>query len=184
MLLFEKRELILDNINQLFHIPDLVSELYVNYDCDLYCVNLFEELCKALSKVSGEWVYVHLTASVHDRILIYNGVNKRHVEFALYFIPPPFISCIFYNILFYWSNFKPSIQALSYISYCKNWLSHAQLLKRFPPVAQSQGSQARGTRLLGPPSQLGPKPVLANCELFLVTCKKNRWQTCLFIWCV
>ena len=54
MLLFEKRELILDNINQLFHIPDLVSELYVNYDCDLYCVNLFEELCKALSKVSGE----------------------------------------------------------------------------------------------------------------------------------
>jgi brefeldin A-resistance guanine nucleotide exchange factor 1 len=54
VLLFEKRELILDNINQLFHIPDLVSELYVNYDCDLYCVNLFEELCKALSKVSGE----------------------------------------------------------------------------------------------------------------------------------
>ena len=51
ILLFEKRELILDNINQLFHIPSLVSEIYVNYDCDLYCVNLFEELCKALSKV-------------------------------------------------------------------------------------------------------------------------------------
>ena len=57
VLLFEKRELILDNINQLFHIQNLVSELYVNYDCDLYCVNIFEELCKALSKVSGEGLY-------------------------------------------------------------------------------------------------------------------------------
>lgn len=36
---------------QLFHVPNLVSELYVNYDCDIYCINLFEELCKALSKV-------------------------------------------------------------------------------------------------------------------------------------
>lgn len=26
-------------------------ELYLNYDCDIYSTNVFEELCKLLSKV-------------------------------------------------------------------------------------------------------------------------------------
>lgn len=78
---YEKRELILDAINQvilpckicdecavnllvvintfillypffqLFRVPNLVMELYLNYDCDIYSTNVFEELCKLLSKV-------------------------------------------------------------------------------------------------------------------------------------
>ena len=36
---------------QLFHVPNLVMELYLNYDCDIYSTNVFEELCKLLSKV-------------------------------------------------------------------------------------------------------------------------------------
>ncbi|XP_035213232.1 Golgi-specific brefeldin A-resistance guanine nucleotide exchange factor 1-like isoform X2 [Stegodyphus dumicola] len=47
---YEQREISLDCIAQLWRIPGLVTELYINYDCDLYCSNLFEELTKMLSK--------------------------------------------------------------------------------------------------------------------------------------
>ena len=36
----------------MFHIPYLVPELYLNYDCDIHCSNLLEDFCKVLSKVS------------------------------------------------------------------------------------------------------------------------------------
>jgi len=49
---YEVRELALEAIVQLWRIPGLVTELYLNYDCDLYCSNLFEDLTKLLSKVS------------------------------------------------------------------------------------------------------------------------------------
>ena len=39
---------------QLFRVPNLVMELYLNYDCDIYSTNVFEELCKLLSKVGKE----------------------------------------------------------------------------------------------------------------------------------
>jgi hypothetical protein len=42
---------ILETVVQLWRIPGLVTELYLNYDCDLYCPNLYEELTKLLSKV-------------------------------------------------------------------------------------------------------------------------------------
>ena len=48
---YEMREIALESIVQLWRIPGLVTELYLNYDCDLYCSNLFEELTKLLSKV-------------------------------------------------------------------------------------------------------------------------------------
>jgi len=41
----------LDSVVQLWRIPGFVTELYLNYDCDLYCPNLFEDLTKLLSKV-------------------------------------------------------------------------------------------------------------------------------------
>ncbi|CAG0901854.1 unnamed protein product [Darwinula stevensoni] len=47
---YEQREVALDSIVQLWRIPGLVTELYVNYDCDLNCSNLFEDLTKLLSK--------------------------------------------------------------------------------------------------------------------------------------
>jgi brefeldin A-resistance guanine nucleotide exchange factor 1 len=40
-----------DVIVRLWRIPGFVTELYLNYDCDLYCTNLFEDLTKMLSKV-------------------------------------------------------------------------------------------------------------------------------------
>lgn len=47
---YEQKEISLDCITQLWRIPGLVTELYINYDCDLYCSNLYEDLTKMLSK--------------------------------------------------------------------------------------------------------------------------------------
>ncbi|CAF3875585.1 unnamed protein product [Rotaria sp. Silwood2] len=47
---YEQKELALETIVQLLRIPGLPAELYLNYDCDLYSENLFEELTKMLSK--------------------------------------------------------------------------------------------------------------------------------------
>ncbi|XP_063968958.1 Golgi-specific brefeldin A-resistance guanine nucleotide exchange factor 1-like [Lytechinus pictus] len=61
---YEQKEMALDSLVQLWKIPSLVSELYLNYDCDLYCSNLFEDLTKLLSKnafpVSGSLYTTHL----------------------------------------------------------------------------------------------------------------------------
>lgn len=49
---YDQREMALDAMVQLWRIPGLVTELYLNYDCDLYCGNLFEDITKLLSKNS------------------------------------------------------------------------------------------------------------------------------------
>lgn len=48
---YDHKEIALDLIVQLWRIPGLVTELYLNYDCDLYCSNLFDDMTKLLSKV-------------------------------------------------------------------------------------------------------------------------------------
>lgn len=47
---YEHKELALDNILQLWQISGFVTELYLNYDCDMYCSNLYEDLTKLLAK--------------------------------------------------------------------------------------------------------------------------------------
>ncbi|XP_014241483.1 Golgi-specific brefeldin A-resistance guanine nucleotide exchange factor 1 [Cimex lectularius] len=47
---YEHREIALESLVQLWRIPGLVTELYLNYDCALYCPNLYEELTNLLSK--------------------------------------------------------------------------------------------------------------------------------------
>lgn len=47
---YEMRELALDNLLQCWRIPGFATELYINYDCNLYCTNLLEDLIKLLSK--------------------------------------------------------------------------------------------------------------------------------------
>ncbi|KAI6222894.1 SEC7 domain-containing protein [Aphelenchoides fujianensis] len=46
---FDRKEIALESVVYLFRVPSLVSELYLNYDCGLYCSNLFEDLTKILS---------------------------------------------------------------------------------------------------------------------------------------
>ncbi|PIK45931.1 putative golgi-specific brefeldin A-resistance guanine nucleotide exchange factor 1 isoform X2 [Apostichopus japonicus] len=61
---YEQREMAVDTLVQLWRIPSFVAELYINYDCDVYCSNLFEDLTKLLSKnafpVSGSLFTTHL----------------------------------------------------------------------------------------------------------------------------
>ncbi|XP_074855930.1 Golgi-specific brefeldin A-resistance guanine nucleotide exchange factor 1 isoform X11 [Carettochelys insculpta] len=61
---YEMKEMALEAIVQLWRIPSFVTELYINYDCDYYCANLFEDLNKLLSKnafpVSGQLYTTHL----------------------------------------------------------------------------------------------------------------------------
>ncbi|XP_033004522.1 Golgi-specific brefeldin A-resistance guanine nucleotide exchange factor 1 isoform X2 [Lacerta agilis] len=61
---YEMKEMALEAIVQLWRIPSFVTELYINYDCDYYCANLFEDLTKLLSKnafpVSGQLYTTHL----------------------------------------------------------------------------------------------------------------------------
>merc|ERR1719500_1996239 len=46
----EQKELALEALVQLYKLPGLVTELYLNFDCGLYTSNLFEDLTKVLSK--------------------------------------------------------------------------------------------------------------------------------------
>ncbi|XP_032634126.1 Golgi-specific brefeldin A-resistance guanine nucleotide exchange factor 1 isoform X11 [Chelonoidis abingdonii] len=61
---YEMKEMALEAVVQLWRIPSFVTELYINYDCDYYCSNLFEDLTKLLSKnafpVSGQLYTTHL----------------------------------------------------------------------------------------------------------------------------
>lgn len=50
---YEMKEIALEALVQLWRIPSFVTELYINYDCDFYCSNLFEDLTKLLSKVTS-----------------------------------------------------------------------------------------------------------------------------------
>ncbi|KAL6487258.1 hypothetical protein MHYP_G00038840 [Metynnis hypsauchen] len=61
---YEMKEMALEAVVQLWRIPSFVTELYINYDCDFYCSNLFEDFTKLLSKnafpVSGQLYTTHL----------------------------------------------------------------------------------------------------------------------------
>eukprot|EP01054_Gregarina_sp_Poly1_P011027 Gregarina_sp_Poly_1__11026@NODE_87_length_15225_cov_52_775630_g75_i0_p1_GENE_NODE_87_length_15225_cov_52_775630_g75_i0NODE_87_length_15225_cov_52_775630_g75_i0_p1_ORF_typecomplete_len2037_score289_52Sec7/PF01369_20/2_2e03Sec7/PF01369_20/1_5e62Sec7_N/PF12783_7/8_6e33Sec7_N/PF12783_7/1_3e03DCB/PF16213_5/1_8e08DCB/PF16213_5/2_6e03DCB/PF16213_5/9_2e03_NODE_87_length_15225_cov_52_775630_g75_i0836193 len=48
----EKRELALESLNEFCREPDLILELYENYDCDLRCTNLFQLLVETLGRVA------------------------------------------------------------------------------------------------------------------------------------
>nr|CAD7597813.1 unnamed protein product [Timema genevievae] len=89
-------EIPLKSVVQLWRIPGLVTELYLNYDCDLYCPNLFEDLTKLLSKnafpVSGLYnthllsldalltIIDSIESHCHSRILNNQGQDPKSGE--------------------------------------------------------------------------------------------------------
>lgn len=77
---YEHKEMALDNILQLWRIPGLVTELYLNYDCDMYCTNLYEDLTKLLAKnafsaTSGVY-HTHLL-SLDALLLVIEGIERN-----------------------------------------------------------------------------------------------------------
>ncbi|NXJ77377.1 GBF1 factor, partial [Trogon melanurus] len=92
---YEMKEMALEAIVQLWRIPSFVTELYINYDCDYYCANLFEELTKLLSKnafpVSGQLYTVHLlslealltvidSTEAHCKAKVMSNVHQQEKE--------------------------------------------------------------------------------------------------------
>lgn len=49
----ERRELALESLIEFCREPMLMADLYLNYDCDMNCTNLFETICATLSKVAN-----------------------------------------------------------------------------------------------------------------------------------
>ncbi|CAH1968968.1 unnamed protein product [Acanthoscelides obtectus] len=77
---YEHKEMALDSLLQLWRIPGFVSELYINYDCDMYCTNLYEELTKllaknALSATTGVY-HTHLL-SLDALLSVVQGIEKN-----------------------------------------------------------------------------------------------------------
>ncbi|XP_021101153.1 Golgi-specific brefeldin A-resistance guanine nucleotide exchange factor 1 isoform X6 [Heterocephalus glaber] len=79
---YEMKEMALEAIVQLWRIPSFVTELYINYDCDYYCSNLFEDLTKLLSKnafpVSGQLHTTHLLSL--DALLTVIDSTEAHCQ--------------------------------------------------------------------------------------------------------
>jgi len=47
---YETREMALESLVEFCKEPQLMVDIYTNYDCDVQCTNLFEDMCKYLSK--------------------------------------------------------------------------------------------------------------------------------------
>lgn len=77
---YETRELALDNLLQLCRIPGFTAELYINYDCDLYSTNIFEDLSQLLSKNSlsaTQVIYSIHTLSIDILLTIVESIEKN-----------------------------------------------------------------------------------------------------------
>lgn len=64
----EVRELLLECLLQCARIPTFMVDLWFNYDCNLSCGDLFEEIIHFLSKVNGAWKDVTVSVAHCDII--------------------------------------------------------------------------------------------------------------------
>ena len=59
-------QLVLESLSELCRLPSFAVDMYVNYDCDMHCENVYESLCKFFYKhafpSSGALHTIHLLA--------------------------------------------------------------------------------------------------------------------------
>ncbi|KDO19550.1 hypothetical protein SPRG_21512 [Saprolegnia parasitica CBS 223.65] len=67
-------ELALESLLEFCREPALMLDLYINYDCDVHCTNLFEVLCKALARNT------QVTAFAPDVPPVFNILNLLALE--------------------------------------------------------------------------------------------------------
>ena len=76
---YEHKELVLEMIVRLYKIPGFISQLYLNYDCDMYTHDVFEDLSKMLSKnafpVTG--LYSTHLLSLDGLLTIINAIENQ-----------------------------------------------------------------------------------------------------------
>lgn len=83
---YEIRELALDNLLQFLRIPSFAAELYINYDCNLYCTNLLEDLIKLLSKNSfsaTQAIYTVHEMSLDGLMTIISDIERNSAKYTL-----------------------------------------------------------------------------------------------------
>ncbi|KAG1879363.1 hypothetical protein C8R48DRAFT_588959 [Suillus tomentosus] len=61
----DTRDLMLETLSQLCRHPSSMVDLYVNYDCDINCENLFERLIEFLTKGVYPWQYSSASDAQH-----------------------------------------------------------------------------------------------------------------------
>ena len=79
----EHKEVVLESVLEFCHEPALMKDIYLNYDCDMQCTNLFETICKTLASVASPDAEDD-TADTPSRPL--NILNKLAVEGLLVII--------------------------------------------------------------------------------------------------
>lgn len=63
----DAKELALDNLIQFLRIPGLLSEIYINYDCDFYCANVLKDAIQQLFN------YTQSSVLMNDNIFNYHN---------------------------------------------------------------------------------------------------------------
>lgn len=76
----EQKELAMESLVEFCREPALMLDLYINYDCDVHCTNLFEVLCKSLSKhaksSTGRLNVLHLLA-LEGLLAVFDNIARR-----------------------------------------------------------------------------------------------------------
>ncbi|CAM9552437.1 unnamed protein product, partial [Phaeothamnion confervicola] len=91
----EQRELALESLLEFCREPALMLDLYINYDCDVHCTNLFETVCAALSRQATP---AHAQAELNilnrlalEGVLSVIGAIARRCPVAPQFALPPLL---------------------------------------------------------------------------------------------
>jgi brefeldin A-resistance guanine nucleotide exchange factor 1 len=76
---YEHKELVLEMIVRLYKIPGFISQLFLNFDCDMYSQDVFEDLCKMLAQnalpLSG--LYSTHLLSLDALLTIINAIESQ-----------------------------------------------------------------------------------------------------------
>ncbi|TKR64527.1 hypothetical protein L596_025041 [Steinernema carpocapsae] len=88
---YEHKEMALESLVHLWRIPGLVTELYLNYDCDLYCTNLFEDLTKLLMEHAFPVVGLRSTniLSLDALLTVVDTIDMNCLSRGEQFVAPP-----------------------------------------------------------------------------------------------
>jgi brefeldin A-resistance guanine nucleotide exchange factor 1 len=77
---YEHQEVVLESFSELCRMPSFGVDLYVNYDCDMHCTNLFHDLCKFFYKnsfpASGALYTIHLL-SLDCLLALLQSIEQR-----------------------------------------------------------------------------------------------------------
>ncbi|KAF2077686.1 hypothetical protein CYY_001002 [Polysphondylium violaceum] len=82
---YELQELALEGLRDFCKLPHTMVDLFINYDCEMHCSNLFENLCKFLYKnsfpISGPLTSFHIL-SLENLLSVMQSIDDRRFRAA------------------------------------------------------------------------------------------------------